>query len=68
MSRFRLTFTVDLIGDAEVLDADAATEKARVLYEAYRRAMSSISRPGYLLPVAGVAPHPFPNLDADETP
>jgi hypothetical protein len=58
VSRFRLTFTVDLIGDHEVEDEAAAREKATELYEAYRAMMRPLERPGVLLPVVTVAPHP----------
>lgn len=57
--RFRLTFTVDLIRESEVPDEAAATEKAIVLYEAFVAAMRPIAHPGFILPVATVAPHPF---------
>jgi hypothetical protein len=61
MSRYRLTFTVDLIGEHEQPDQVAATEKARELYEAFHAAMARLAYPGVLLPVANVAPHPFPD-------
>jgi hypothetical protein len=59
---------VDLIGEHEVADEAAATEKARVLYEAFHRAMASIPHPGFILPVASVAPHPFARAGPEEAP
>jgi hypothetical protein len=56
--RFRLTFTVDLTSEHEVASEMDAFEKALVLHDAFLHAMRPLNRPGVLLPVASVAPHP----------
>lgn len=61
MARFRLTYTVDLIGDHEVANEAAAIEKSRELHGAFRASMTRLGRPGVLLPVASVSPHPIPD-------
>lgn len=63
--RFRLTFTVDLTGDSEVPDEQAAIEKAGDLAIAFQTAMDELTWPGALLPAVMVAEHPFPR-PADE--